>query len=304
MHFLRVICLAGAAFLPIGPAWSQASAVFPDPQSFAAELRRLEKMEGEGRGTEVSASLPPEWFVETPGHRYAISTDPLRQVAGSPDRAENWLEELAREVESYAATALADASTRRQLDHILARREFAGAKPPSPLELFWRAIGAWIRSLLDRMFRYAGQHSTGGKVLFWTGAVAAILFLGAMLYRLWGDRSRIAGTESSPAIPEWTWRQWVVLARQAADRGDLRSAIQCAYWAGVVRLQDEHLLPADLTRTPREYLRLLPDHANTRAPLSGLTMALERFWYAGGAAGADDLRESFRYLEALGCRLD
>jgi hypothetical protein len=102
----------------------------------------------------------------------------------------------------------------------------------------------------------------------------------------------------------WTWQTWVVAAREAADRGDRRAAIRCAYWAAVVRLQDLRLLPQDLTRTPREYLGLIPRHDDTQPSLAALTSALERFWYAGRAANADDFRESVNHLEALGCRLD
>jgi hypothetical protein len=97
---------------------------------------------------------------------------------------------------------------------------------------------------------------------------------------------------------------FVKRGEEARERGDIRTAIHCAYWAGVVRLQDMQLLPRDLTRTPREYLSLLPIHEVSHAPLAALTAALERFWYAARPASPADLRESLDHMEALGCRLD
>jgi hypothetical protein len=89
------------------------------------------------------------------------------------------------------------------------------------------------------------------------------------------------------------------MARQAADSGDHRQAIRCAYWAAIAWLQDNRALPANLTHTPRECVRIVK-----REPLNSLTTGLERFWYAGQPPGPEDVQESFRQLEALGCKAD
>jgi len=224
----------------------------------------------------------------------------------SPDhaQAQAWLDHLAHELESFSVALKTPSSARMQLDRILSRREFAGVKPPSPLGLLLQRIGAWIQSVLRRIFVYAAQHPTGGTVLFWLAAAGATGLLGFWLFRLWNGESRIPVAQLEPAVPARAWHQWVISAKEAAERGDLRIAIHCAYWAAVVRLQDGRLLPGDLTRTPREYLRLMPVDENAHAPLAGLTSALERFWYAGRAVGPDDFRESLTHLEALGCTLD
>jgi hypothetical protein len=103
----------------------------------------------------------------------------------------------------------------------------------------------------------------------------------------------------------------------AEEQGDSQQAIHCAYWAGVIRLQDVGALPADRTLTPREYLRNLspgnfapdsPDNKavgpHSRQPLAALTQALERFWYARRSASNEDFRESLRQLAALGCDVE
>jgi len=48
-------------------AFGQSPATFPDPDSLAAELHRLEKAASEGRGPQIIAALPSAWTVKLPG---------------------------------------------------------------------------------------------------------------------------------------------------------------------------------------------------------------------------------------------
>ena len=125
--------------------------------------------------------------------------------------------------------------------------------------------------------------------------------------RLW-MRDKQVTAFAKPAVSPTETRtseQWIAAARQAGDQGDLHAAIRYAYWAGIARLQETRVLPADLRHTPRECLRMIPpDRPGYRTPLSSLTSSLERFWYAHRPASPDDLRESLNQLEALGCKLD
>jgi hypothetical protein len=279
-------------------------AIFPDPGSLAAELHRIEQAAGEGRGLQIASSLPASWIVETPARRYSISTAPLRKIIGSPDRAQLWLDQLARQLEGFSTASVSPPSAREQLDRILSRREFAPVRPPTLWERITQRIMDWIAGIIRNILAYAMQHPTGGTILFWLAAAVAVGFLGFWLLSLWSGQRRIGPHQPEPATLGWTWQQWVLSARAARDRGDTRRAIHCAYWAAVVRLQDLQLLPPDLTRTPREYLGLLPNQEISQAPLAALTSALERFWYASRPASAADLRESLDHLETLGCRLD
>jgi len=295
---MRPACLAILLTLSAASAPGQSSAVFPDPNSLAAELHRLEKA-----GSQVVSSLPSSWVVENHGRRYSISTAPLRKIPNGRDQA-RWLDHLAQQLENVSAAPTAPASARVQLDRILARREFAGVGPPGPWERLLQFIGGWILGILRKIFDFARQHPTGETILFWLLAVTAAGVPVFWLLRLRVGKRRTAPSQAEQPVPDWSWQQWVVLAREARELGDARAAIHCAYWAGVVRLQDARLLPRDLTRTPREYLRLMPDRESAYAPLAALTSALERFWYADLPAGPDDLRESLNHLEALGCSLD
>jgi hypothetical protein len=294
---MRPACLAILLTLSAASAPSQSSAVFPDPSLLAAELHRLEKA-----GPQAVSSLPSSWVVENHGRRYSISTAPLRKIPNAPDRA-RWLDHLAQQLENSSAATAPD-SARVQLDRILARREFAGVGPPSPWDRVVQFILGWISEVLRKIFDFARQHPTGETILFWLLAAVAAGVPIFWLLRLRGGKRRTVPPQAEPTVPDWNWQQWVALAREARERGDARAAIHCAYWAAVVRLQDARLLPRDLTRTPREYLRLMPDRDGSYAPLAALTSALERFWYADRPAGPDDLRESINHLETLGCSLD
>lgn len=298
MRLLRLFWLTGLL------AWAQSTPVYPDPGSLAAELHRLEKAAGEPNGGQIFSSLPASWVVENSGRRYSISTAPLRKMIASPTQVQLWLDRLASQLESFSAASNTPASARDRLNRILSRREFAPVRPPSYWERLTQRIVDWIAGIIRGILAFAKQHPTGGTVLFWLAAAIAVAFLGFWLLRFWGGNRRTPLSQPAPETFGWTWRQWALSAREASDRGDTGRAIHCAYWAAVVRLQELQLLPRDFTRTPREYLGLVPDHEISRAPLAALTTALERFWYAARPASPADLRESFDQLEALGCRLD
>jgi hypothetical protein len=288
-------------------ARAQSPAVFPNPGSLANELHRLEMSLSEGHSQEVLASLPASWAVVASGKRYSVSTTPLRRLIASPEQAQRWLLQVARQLESYSAapgTPSSHSAAHAQLNRILARREFAAVEPPTLWERILRRIFDWIAGIVSSLIGYAKQHPTSGMILFGLAAALAICSLGFWLLRRWGGKRRLPLSQPEPPAPNWTWQQWVVLAREARDRKDMRASIHCAYWAAVVRLQDLQRLPRDLTRTPREYLGLLPDYEVSHAPLAALTASLERFWYAARPASPADLRESLDHMEALGCRLD
>lgn len=296
MRLLSLFCLAGLLACAQSPVVERERA-FKDPASLAAELHRLEN------GRQIVSSLPASWVVEASGRRYSISTAPLRKMS-SEQAQRTWLDQLARQLESFPPAPSSPASARAQLDHVLSRREFAPVRPPAYWERLTQRIIDWIAGIIRGIVAFAKQHPTGGTILFWLAAAVAVGLLGFWLLRFWGGKRAAPLTQLEPATLGWTWRQWALSAREARDRGDTRSAIHCAYWAAVVRLQDMQLLPRDFTRTPREYLGLVPDHEISRAPLAALTSALERFWYAARPASPADLHESLDNLEALGCRLD
>jgi len=256
----------------------------------------------------LPAIVPDHWSVVTSQGRYSISSRPL-QTQLREDRipaARQWLDRMALELESYSrAPGESGSIARASLTKILARREFSHVHPPSAWDLFRNRVTAWIASLLRRILGAAGQQIGAGQVLFWVLIAGAVGLIAMWLIRLWSRTDPLLFLPRVlPIIPSRTSAAWLSEARQAAARSQWSDAIHAAYWAGIARLQENRALSEDRTRTPREYLRLIPAGQPTRNPLGALTVSLERFWYAQQAAGMDDFEESLKHLEAMGCPLD
>ncbi|HEY1860025.1 MAG TPA: DUF4129 domain-containing protein, partial [Gemmataceae bacterium] len=96
-------------------------------------------------------------------------------------------------------------------------------------------------------------------------------------------------------------REWASDALAAAERGDYREAVHCAYWAAVVRLETLGLLKRDRARTPRESLRNLDPHPTEQRLLREFTRHFELIWYGYRPASAQDWSEARAHLEKMGC---
>jgi hypothetical protein len=279
-----------------------------DPRGMAAQLRETQADLASKGASAVLSSLPATWDVATPERRYSITTEPLRSLLVSAEtrEAQAWLDQVAQQLEAFSsAPAAAVANARGTLDRILARPEFAGVRPPSAWDLFRERVVAWIAALIQKLFGFAAQHPTGGQILFWLLVTGAVGALAAWLIRIWTRRDpRLSLPRPNPEALSRSWEAWLRAAREAADQGNPREAIRCTYWAAVARLQENQVLPEDLTHTPREYLRLISTPQPFLQPLTTLTAGLERFWYGGQAAEFSDFQASLKQLEALGCKLD
>ena len=243
--------------------------------------------------------LPQAWKIQSP--KSTILLGPV----GTGRKADRilHLEELARQLRGYSyPSEFPDAHA--ALSRILARSEFAGDAPPSQWEVLRQQIVEWIQDLLRRIFDFASQRPTTSKVLFWTILSLALSGIILFLARLWmrtGEKE-VSSMKSLPVRISRSTSDWVRAAKLAAEKGDLAAAIQAAYWAGITRLEETSVLPANRACTPREYLRLTaPEQLG---PLKILTRALERFWYGRQQAALQDFQTSLQQLEALGCKLD
>ena len=308
------------------PAALYASAPY-DLQSFELELRRIGASLRQIHGTRddlaaIRSSLPVEWRVNAPDHQFEISSEPLRSLLLDAERnpkeqharvvdAENWLEHLTNQVETYNAPAADNQVAREDLDKILSRREFAAVRPPNEWDKLKQKVNAWLARLIAKLLGKIGQHPLGAKVLFWLLIAAAVAWIAMMLFRFWGGRARMEEMASIENVAaRKSWQEWIRAARLAADRGNFREAVHSCYWAGIAYLEDLGAIAVDRTRTPREYLRLIDesenaqpaDRAQRRDSLAGLTSRLERIWYGLRPAAQQDFQDSMQLLEKLGCR--
>ena len=289
---MRVVLLWGV--LTAASLQAASTVEFTSPGALASRIRELSRSLQSGN----SPKLPDVWRVQSADGVFSISTAPAKHRAG----AQRWLDHLARQLEEYDSPA-SRAEARSVLKRILARPEFAGNGPPSAWERFRQRVFAWFGRWLARFFTAMGGHSTGAWLVFWLVLIGAA---GLLAFWLVQRARSTAGLQLSGAphdVPVRSWDEWIAAAQTAAQAGDLRAAVQCAYWAGVTRLQAKGMLPPDRTRTPREYLRALAA-SETAGPFRALAQALERCWYAYIPATSEDFSRCLQSLEALGCQVN
>jgi Domain of unknown function (DUF4129) len=194
---------------------------------------------------------------------------------------------------------------RQQLKQILAMREFAETmRGRSAWERWKQQLAAWFEKLFAALIGSIAKHPSTSQAIFWAAALGSLAVIAFQLFRLFRRDGVLklpladAGLISRQNTPEW-----IAAARSSAERGELSKAIQCVYWAAIAQLQSTGSLPKTAGLTPREFLRDLRA-ASASESLRSLTSALERFWFAGRPASADDFAACLRAVQGLGCKLD
>ena len=300
---MRAILFCAAGVILCWPLFAAS-----DPSAVAAEIRRIEGQLDRGEIAPALAAIPQQWVVSTPESTYTISSKPLRELIAQTPRgrglpqAKEWLDHLAAHLDGSGVTPRASGNAGQELTRILARREFEGVRPPSQWELLQERIRNWLGRLFQRLFGFAAQYPMESKIFFWTLIGGAVLVFLVWLFRRWDRAELLSMNTPSDASPR-TSNQWIVASRAFSAKGDFRKAIQCAYWAAIVRLEELGRLPRNRPHTPREYLGLVST-AQYSVPLAALTGQLERCWYAGMPASAQDFAACLSALEAFGCRVD
>ena len=264
-------------------------------------------------GTALRNSLPEKWVITDQGITYEVSSAVIAQELDEwqrdPQRAhldslQRRIRRMQTEADAFSGGPPASGSAREKLNKILNHREFRKSQD-----------FAWLERLLDRIASWLDRHSGTrrspgrvsfspwiGKVLVWTIIVG---ICGALAFVLWKWIRRtqenlelnLSGGEQFHKQS----REWVAEALTAGRRGDYRNAIRCAYWAAVLRLEELGRWTPSRTRTPREYLRMLPADHFQRSPLADLTQRFELTWYGYAVATARDFDRVTEQLEKLGC---
>lgn len=300
-----------------------------DSETFVQELARLKSgLESARKSSEAlrsyRESLPRAWTVDAGGRRYEVPTDLLASRLAKAERqpelrgqqleqARDYLDALAAEASSLSGQRPPKTdSARAKLNAILARSEYAHTRQESWWDKLRARIDEILFNALARILRGVGGQASLGYALLWIGICAAAILIAYWIFQRWFRAARVQemGLQAA-AIPSLSWQEWIFAAREAAARGDYRMAVHCAYWTGIVRLQDLGALAPDRAKTPREYLTalaksklILPETFATRQQaLSLLTSRLEKIWYGYQIATEADFRDSLTQLETLGCHL-
>jgi hypothetical protein len=174
---------------------------------------------------------------------------------------------------------------------VLSREEFQAADPPTAWDRFKSRLWGWIARLFEGVDELGNAAPWIPRLLEWlfflSAAVGLVYFLQRAFTR---QRLRVELGSGAAAASGWAREatSWAELARARAAEGDFREAIHCLYWSAIVLLEGRRLWRHDPSRTPREYVRLLPPGSPQREGLRDLTAALERTWYGLREATAAD----------------
>ena len=188
------------------------------------------------------------------------------------------------------------------LRDVLARREFQRDASSAWLESLRKRVGEWLMGVLRRLMG-SGLGSRAAAVGFaWAASLLALFALAWWLVGMLTRRSRAASLGlGTMAAPRAAAREWAQRAMAATRAGDLREAVRCGYRAALCRLEEQGLWSVAESRTPREYVRLVPAGDPRFPVMSELTRQFEQIWYGRRIATDDDARLLAAHLERLGC---
>lgn len=224
---------------------------------------------------------------------------------------EHWMQEAQQQLSEMQqalapTTAPADdarfAAARKNANAVLRMPEFDKALGTT----WWDRLLMKVRSWLGRIFEGVGALGDNAP---WIGtALEWLLFLGAavgllvfILRTVARQRTRLALQTHATATTAWTREpdDWARLADANAATGDWREAVHCLYWAAIVLLEQKRAWRHNPTRTPREYIRLLPARSAQQQALRELTTLLETAWYGHRDTTAEQFAAARTCYETL-----
>jgi uncharacterized protein DUF4129 len=310
---LLLLWIPGRGQTPPNADASPTSPAELDLQSYQRELGHIaESLKNPGDIPALRRSLPESWTVRDGERVYSVPTkeisEALREIEIAPkknsavllkarlDAMRQQSEELAHHSGSPNLAESAD-----KLKRIMERGEFREVSGPSRWDLLRARVIRWIALNILRLLSMLHLSQKTGNAIVWGALFLAVVLLFYVAYR-WLLRS--SGDASFRAEGEPTAsdaRHWVQDALAAADRGDFREAVHCAYWASVAHLEDLRILPRDRARTPRESLRLLDQHPKEQGILRTMTRSFELIWYGYRPVSASDWSGTKEQLEKMGC---
>ena len=211
----------------------------------------------------------------------AAQSDTSRQASHSSDRMRVPRETLAR---------------------ILEQPEFQRGAMTAWTDALQARIVRWIERLFARLGTGPVSRRALVKVLAWMAGLSALAALAWWLVRSLRRSTPISAGRYEPAASSRrSARSWARDALLAHRGGNPREAARCAYNAALTRLEEEGSWRRDESRTPREYLRLLPPAHHHIGAMSDVTGRFERAWYGAATPGADDSVVLLNRLKELGC---
>jgi hypothetical protein len=261
------------------------------------------------RATALVRALPGTITVQGSREQFDVSTESIRQEfravqegdAAARRRLVGELRTMRSEAARYLDAPAASAAPRARLAQILEGKEFRDLHGPTWADRLRQRILEFFLNALGLLFRRSAIPTVGNVLVY--GLIAlALLALAIAAWRFMRQRAPAEVVLSAPVMPApMEWPLWFAQAQAAAARGSWRDAIHFSYWCAVAFLENKGAWRSDPSRTPREYLRLLPASSDERATLAALTRRFELVWYGDAHADEAAFAESIANLKKIGC---
>jgi uncharacterized protein DUF4129 len=310
---LTALGLACRAQTPVGGNAPTGEAFQLDLQSYQRELAHIEDVSKNPQEIgEFRRSLPDAWRVKDGDRVYSVPTreisEALREIEHDPKKAttaqlETRLKEMRKQAEelSLPSSGANAVEADRKLKKILERGEFQDASGPSAWDLIKARINRWLFEHFLKLLRFLHIRQKTGNAIAWGVIFVAVVLVFYVVIRWLTKSTKAVSFRAEVELMESDARHWAQEALAAADRGDFREAVHCAYWASVAHLEDLRILPRDRARTPRESLRLMDPHPKEKGVLQAITHSFELIWYGYRPVSAAEWAGTKDQLEKMGC---
>jgi hypothetical protein len=208
-----------------------------------------------------------------------------------------------RDAGKAAAPGTSDdfARARASADTILNHSEFVTVSNTSIWDRLIAHIYLWLDSLFSNVEKFGQRSPWIGPLLEWGLIVLALTGLVLWAMRVLRRQRLKVKIEATRQIEPWeeASRNWRAQAAEQAARQNWREAVHCLYWASIVMLEGRRFWTPNVSRTPREYLRLLEAESPRWTLLRRQTQGFERIWYGLRAADALDYQGALALHEEL-----
>jgi hypothetical protein len=292
----------------------------PSPLTLDDYIARLDTLESaltgqNGRAappallSQLAAGLPEVWHVRASEQTFEVPTRDLsrqlrtwlrtRDPAGR-DRLVQAVQVMRLEAARFNDPVRDAARDRSRLAEVLSRPEFRGIHGPTWKERLEQRALQLLRALFLRLV--PSTVPLAARLAAYALILAAIIVAALAFARLAARGTSPPPSAVEPAAPSArNWRAWLAQAREAASGARWRDAVHASYWCAVLFLETKGAWRGDRSRTPREYLQLLPPASEDRAAFAPLSAQFEAVWYGGRTADAGAFADAMSRLHALGC---
>ncbi len=312
----RPLCLLVLALFFCSGARAEPAGLTPG--EFAAQVTAAQHLAGDCRSDASAcnpAKLPADAEVQAADGRSfraswfwlreavaAAKGVPAKERAALMTQAVAHLEEIGGEAAAAAPRSGNTAAAEALATRVLARGEFQTSAGPTWIDRQVARLQDWVLHALVGMNRLGSHYPWLAPATEWACfllAAGGLLFFVRRSLTRQALRVRLGEAGAAVDLPGRETTDWARLATEHGAAERWREGIHCLYWAAIASLEGRRAWRPNPTRTPREYLRLLPAGSEVGRALKGLTARFERVWYGKPRIGESDFRAAQGEFERI-----